>query len=240
MIDPRIVEIEFLSYLEQEKPTSLAYWDWEKRGVPREHFNSMVFDLFCDDCLDGQSGVSIMASGASVFQLNDRRRLSESMLAVQSILPRTGEFGFWFAWRGSTSTAVLATTIASVAWRARVGLNVLVLVITRAERSPVAPVPRSAAPAAALLFKKTALRTSRNAALAFSQGAPDRDVALASTARAETRETPRRGNAERSLLGVRPCQRSTSEPADWFRSSRDAFRREKLELSRRECARSAF
>jgi diguanylate cyclase (GGDEF)-like protein len=58
MKDPRVVEIEFLSALERERPSTIAPWDWEKRlGISGEAFRDMVFDLFRSCCLDGASAL---------------------------------------------------------------------------------------------------------------------------------------------------------------------------------------
>lgn len=59
MKDPRLVEIEFLSALERERPTSLTVWDWSKLlGVSNELFTDMVFGLFRDGCLEGTSTIT--------------------------------------------------------------------------------------------------------------------------------------------------------------------------------------
>lgn len=58
MKDPRLVEIEFLSALETERPGSLNIWTWADRlKIPQEVFVDMVFGLFCDGCLEGTSSI---------------------------------------------------------------------------------------------------------------------------------------------------------------------------------------
>jgi hypothetical protein len=47
MNDPRLVEIAFLSALEQERPAGLTIWEWADRlHVSKEFFRDMVFGLF--------------------------------------------------------------------------------------------------------------------------------------------------------------------------------------------------
>jgi diguanylate cyclase (GGDEF)-like protein len=58
MKDPRVVEIEFLSGLENNPPSSVAPWEWEESlGVSRQFFLDMVYGLFLDRCLEGVSSI---------------------------------------------------------------------------------------------------------------------------------------------------------------------------------------
>jgi diguanylate cyclase (GGDEF)-like protein len=58
MKDPRVVEIEFLSHLDQTSDHGAGPWDYEKRlGVSRQAFLEMALDLFRDGCLEGVSSI---------------------------------------------------------------------------------------------------------------------------------------------------------------------------------------
>jgi diguanylate cyclase (GGDEF)-like protein len=58
MKDPRLVEIEFLSALERDRPSSIRPADWAKRlDVTDEFFAALVFSLFAEHCLDASPWV---------------------------------------------------------------------------------------------------------------------------------------------------------------------------------------
>lgn len=59
MKDPRLIEIEFLSKLEQERTSTISPWEWSKSlGVSDNFFRDLVFGLFADRCLDGTSSMA--------------------------------------------------------------------------------------------------------------------------------------------------------------------------------------
>jgi diguanylate cyclase (GGDEF)-like protein len=54
MVDPRLVEVEFLAALEKERPVSLIASEWVRRlGVGEPFFGAMVRHLLTEGCLDG-------------------------------------------------------------------------------------------------------------------------------------------------------------------------------------------
>lgn len=58
MKDPRVVEIEFLSALERDRPPFVEPSTWAKRlGVSDEFFRDLVFNLFGDHCLNGSASI---------------------------------------------------------------------------------------------------------------------------------------------------------------------------------------
>jgi diguanylate cyclase (GGDEF)-like protein len=66
MNDPRLVEIEFLSALERERPKDLTVWTWAERlKVSKEFFTDMVFGLFRDGCLDGAGAITPPGGGGT-------------------------------------------------------------------------------------------------------------------------------------------------------------------------------
>jgi diguanylate cyclase (GGDEF)-like protein len=70
MKDPRLVEIEFLSAIDRERPSSLTLWDWAKRlSVEQDFVRDMVFQLFKDGCLQGTSSIAVSAGYTDIDKL---------------------------------------------------------------------------------------------------------------------------------------------------------------------------
>jgi diguanylate cyclase (GGDEF)-like protein len=88
--DPRVVEIEFLSGLENGTPSSVAPWEWQRTlGVSQQFFLDMVYGLFLDRCLEGVSSIAAPHPTNVYVKSFDTWGDFERELAVKGLLKHT-------------------------------------------------------------------------------------------------------------------------------------------------------
>jgi Diguanylate cyclase, GGDEF domain len=92
MKDPRVVEIEFLSHLDQTSDHGAGPWDYEKRlGVSRQSFLDMALDLFRDGCLEGVSSILPPPDGYEKAEAGFHEwGMDQRLYSVKNLLRYTG------------------------------------------------------------------------------------------------------------------------------------------------------